>query len=412
MPNIYEQIGVRPIINASGPTTRLSGGIMDPEVADAMREATRYCVDIAELQARASEIIAEITGAEAGYVTSGAAAGLLLGTAACVTGPDPGKMNRLPDTGGMKNEVVISRSQRNFYDHAIRSVGVRLVEVGIADRYSGAGVRDTEAWEIADAITERTAAVCYVANPRSLPRLEEVVEVARAQGVPVIVDAAGQLPPRSNLRKYISQGADLVAFSGGKAIGGPQGSGILCGRRDLIMCVALQHLDMDVLKQQWNPPESLIDKSILPGAPHHGIGRPCKVGKEQIVGLLTALRLFAGAPLEERAAAWRDRMDELVAAAGDIPGCRFEIDTDSRPSEVPVTVLKLDESTLGVTALDVILELQRGSPSIHANTSRVSEGIVLFGPVCLKAGEPERVARRLRTILGAGPTGEDVVHHE
>ena len=298
MPNVYETIGVRTIINASGPSTRLSGGIMDPEVADAMHEASQYCVDIAELQARASEVIAEITGAEAGYVTSGAAAGLLLGTAACVTGPDPGKMNRLPDTEGMKNEVIMSRSQRNFYDHAIRSVGVKLVEVGIADRYSGAGVRDTEAWEIADAITERTAAVCYVANPRALPPLEEVVEVAHARGVPVIVDAAGQLPPRSNLQAYISMGADLVAFSGGKAIGGPQGSGILCGRRDLIMCVALQHLDMDVLKPQWNPPESLIDKSILPGAPHHGIGRPCKVGKEQIVGLLTALERFAGEHLD------------------------------------------------------------------------------------------------------------------
>ena len=401
MPNIYERIGVRPIINASGPSTRLSGGIMDPEVADAMHEASQYCVDIAELQARASEVIAEITGAEAGYVTSGAAAGLLLGTAACVTGPDPGKMNRLPDTEGMKNEVIMSRSQRNFYDHAIRSVGVKLVEVGIADRYSGAGVRDTEAWEIADAITERTAAVCYVANPRSLPSLEEVVEVAHAHGVPVMVDAAGQLPPRSNLQTFISQGADLVAFSGGKAIGGPQGSGILCGRRDLIMCVALQHLDMDVLKPQWNPPESLIDKSILPGAPHHGIGRPCKVGKEQIVGLLTALERFAGEYLEARAAAWRDRIDELVTAAGEIPGGRFTIDTDSRPSEVPVAVLKLNESVAGKTALDVVLALQGGDPPIQANTGRVSEGIVLFGPVCLKAGEPERVAQRLREILDA-----------
>ena len=401
MPNIYERIGVRTIINASGPSTRLSGSIMDPEVADAMHEASQYCVDIAELQARASEVIAEITGAEAGYVTSGAAAGLLLGTAACVTGPDPGKMNRLPDTEGMKNEVIMSRSQRNFYDHAIRSVGVKLVEVGIADRYSGAGVRDTEAWEIADAITERTAAVCYVAHPRALPPLEEVVEVAHAHGVPVIVDAAGQLPPRSNLQAYISMGADLVAFSGGKAIGGPQGSGILCGRRDLIMCVALQHLDMDVLKPQWNPPESLIDKSILPGAPHHGIGRPCKVGKEQIVGLLTALERFAGEHLEVRAAAWRDRMDKLVAATGEIPGCRFTIDTDSRPSEVPMAVLKLDESVAGKTALDVVLALQGGDPPIQANTGRVSEGIVLFGPVCLKAGEPDRVARRLREILDA-----------
>ena len=374
---------------------------MDPEVADAMREASQFCVDIAELQARASEIISEITGAEAGYVTSGAAAGLLLATAASVTGPDPGKMNRLPDTEGMKNEVIISRSQRNFYDHAIRSVGVKLVEVGIADRYSGAGVRDTEAWEIADAITERTAAVCYVANPHALPHLDEVVEVAHRYSVPVIVDAAGQLPPRSNLRDFISQGADLVAFSGGKAIGGPQSSGILCGRRDLIMCAALQHLDMDVLKRQWNPPKSLIDTSILPGAPHHGIGRPCKVGKEQIIGLLTALERFAGGQLEVRSALWRNRIDELVAAFGNIPGVEFTIDVYSRPSEIPMAVLKLDAAVLGKTALDILLELQQGNPPIQANPSRLSEGIVLFGPVCMKLGEPETVALRLREILGA-----------
>jgi len=392
-------MGVRPIINASGPTTRLSGSIMDSEVADAMREASQYCVDIAELQARASEIIAEITGAEAGYVTSGAAAGLLLGTAACVTGPDPGKMNRLPDTSGMRNEVIISRSQRNFYDHAIRSVGVKLVEVGIADRYSGAGVRDTEAWEIADAITEKTAAVCFVANPHALPPLKEVVSVAHSAGIPVIVDAAGQLPPRSNLHRFISEGADLVAFSGGKAIGGPQGSGILCGRRNLIMCAALQHLDMDVLKKQWDPPKSLIDKSILPGAPHHGIGRPCKVGKEQIVGLITALRGFSTDRLEERYKVWNARIKELVMAAGDIPGVGFTIDVRSRPSEIPMAEMQVDESVVGKTALDIVIELQQGKPCIQTNPGKVSEGIVLFGPLCLKPGEPEQVALRLKEII-------------
>src|SRR3954454_12182004 len=129
-----------------------------------MREASQYCVDIAELQARARAIIAEITGAEAGYVTSGAAAGLLLGTAACVTGLDPGKMNRLPNTAGMKDKVIVARRQRKFYDHAVRAAGVRLVEVGIADRFSGAGVRDCEAWELTDAITPQTAAILHVAT--------------------------------------------------------------------------------------------------------------------------------------------------------------------------------------------------------------------------------------------------------
>ena len=133
---------------------------MPPEVAAAMQEATQHCVDMAQLQGRASEIIADATGAEAGMVTAGASAGLLLGTAACLAGLDPARMNRLPDTTGMRDEAVVVRSQRNFYDHAVRTAGARLVEVGIADRFSGAGVRDAEAWEIDDAIGERTA-TCF-----------------------------------------------------------------------------------------------------------------------------------------------------------------------------------------------------------------------------------------------------------
>ena len=195
--DIYRELGIDPIINAVGPATRLSGSIMHPEVAEAMRQASERCVDIAQMQARAGEIIAEITGAEAGYVTSGAAAGLLLGTAACVTGLDPGKMNRLPDTSGMKNEVIMARSHRNFYDHAVRSVGIELVEVGIADRFSGAGIRDAEGWEIEAAISERTAAIVYVAYAHTQPSLEEVVAAARKGGVPVIVDAAGSCRRRA-----------------------------------------------------------------------------------------------------------------------------------------------------------------------------------------------------------------------
>jgi len=152
--NVYQRLGLRTAINAKGPATRLSGGIMRVEVAAAMAEASQHCIDIADLQARASVAIAAATGAEAGYVASGAAACLLLGTAACVVGLEPSRMARLPDTAGMKDEVVIVRSQRNFYDHAMRAAGVRLVEVGLPDRYAGAGVRDAEPWEIADAISQ------------------------------------------------------------------------------------------------------------------------------------------------------------------------------------------------------------------------------------------------------------------
>lgn len=401
MSNIYERLGVPTIINASGPATRLSGSIMPAEVAEAMKEASQYCVDIAQLQACASQYIAQVTGAEAGYVTSGAAAGLLLGTAACVTGLDPTKMNRLPDTRGMKNQVIMARSHRNFYDHAVRSVGVELVEVGIADRFSGAGVRDTEPWEISAAINERTAAVCYVAYTHSLPSLAEVVEVAHRAGVPVIVDAAGQLPPVENLKRFISTGADLVAFSGGKALRGPQSSGILCGRRALIEAVALQHLDLDIYFAQWNPPASLIDKSRLPGAPHHGIGRPCKVGKEEIVGLLTALRLFVEEDPQVRRGRWLQLMEALSTAIGELPHAQVSLANDPKRSEIPMLALQLDEEALGFSALELVKRLQDGVPGIHANPSQVSEGVVLFGPMCLKEGEPELVGKRVRALLQA-----------
>src|SRR6185312_11519441 len=263
--NIYRQRGIRTVINAKGPATRLSGGVMRPEVVAAMAEAARHCVDMAELEAHASQVIADVTGAEAGYVASGAAACLLLATAACVTGLEPGRMARLPETAGMKSEIIVVRSQRNFYDHAVRAAGIRWVEVGLPDRYAGAGVRDAEPWEIADAVTDLTAAVFYVADRFARPSLRDVVKVAHAAGVPVIVDAAAQLPPQANLRHFIAEGADLVAFSGGKAINGPQATGILCGRRDLVMAAALQHLDFDMLWEQWSPPPTLIDKERLKG---------------------------------------------------------------------------------------------------------------------------------------------------
>ena len=400
MANVYERLGVSTIINAVGPATRLSGSIMLPQVAQAMQEASQYCVDIAYLQARASQIIAEITGAEAGYVCSGAAAGLLLGTAACVTGLDPNKMNRLPDTQGMKNEVIVARSHRNFYDHAVRTAGVTLVEVGLPDRYVGSGVRDTEPWEIAAAINERTAAVLYVMYSHTRPPLEQVVEVAHAAGVPVIVDAAGQLPPTSNLQRFIAAGADLVAFSGGKAIRGPQSSGILCGRHDLIQAAALQHLDQDIYFEQWNPPPTLIDKSKLPGAPHHGIGRPCKVGKEEIVGLLTALRIFVEEDPEARRGRWRALMEALVQALEGANGAEVRLVDDRKRAEIPAVHMVLDEEVLGFSALDLVRRLQDGDPSIHANPSYVNEGIVAFGPMCLKEGEPEIIGARVKALLG------------
>lgn len=396
--NLYEKRGVRTLINAKGTATRLSGGIMRPEVTAAMAEAAKFCVDMAELQAHAAQVIARETGAEAGYVASGAAACLLLGTAACVTGLEPSKMARLPDTTGMKNEVVMVRSQRNFYDHAVRAAGVKIVEVGLPDRHAGAGVRDAEPWEIADAITERTAAVFYVADRYARPSLAEIVAVAHAAGVPVIVDAAAQLPPQSNLRRFIAEGADLVAYSGGKAIGGPQATGILCGRRDLVMAAALQHLDLDIFWEQWTPPATLIDKGRLKGVPQHGIGRPCKVGKEDVIGLLTALELFVAEGDAARHRRWLGQAQAVMAGLATLKGAKAVLTGADAIGEIPAIELTLGQGS-PLCALDLVIALQNGAPSIHVDPTWCDRGMVVINPMCLQAGEAEQVARAIALTL-------------
>jgi D-glucosaminate-6-phosphate ammonia-lyase len=234
MIELFERLNASSIINATGTITLHGGSAIDADITMAMAAAAQTSFDMADLQGRASEIIADCTGAEAGIVTSGASAGLLLGAAACMTGLDAALMGKLPDTSGMRNEFVVAHSHRNSYDHAVRAAGATLVEAGVADRVVGVGIRDTEPWEIERAITPRAAGIFYVARPDSLPDLPQVVAVARKASLPVLVDAAAELPPKSNLRRFIEDGADLVVFSGGKALGGPSASGILCGRRRLL----------------------------------------------------------------------------------------------------------------------------------------------------------------------------------
>ena len=388
--SLFERMGVLPIINAKGPATRLSGGTMRPEVLTAMNQAASTCFDMADLQAAASERIASATGAQRGLVTSGAAAGLLLATAAAVTGLDPGKMARLPDTNGMANEVVVARSQRNFYDHAVRAAGVRLVEVGLPDRYAGAGVRDAEAWEFADAIGPATAAVLWVADEQAQPALPSIVAVAHAAGVPVIVDAAAQLPPAGNLRHFIAEGADLVAFSGGKALGGPQASGILAGRRDLMMAAALQMLDLDVWIEQFRPNPDFIDLRLLKGLPPHGIGRTCKVGKEQIAGLLTALDLFLAESDAARTERWTAILTKLEEALRPVAG----LGTTLVPGPIPVLHLEL-----AVPAWPAVMALEGGSPSVRLDVARHAQGRLTINPICLGDADLGPLVARLTTVL-------------
>ena len=218
MPNIYESLNVKPVINAIGTFTRLSGSLMPPEVMQAMVEASQHFVCMEELQYQAGKVIAELTGAEAGYVTSGAQAGLVLSIAACITGLDPAKMDRLPHTAGMPNQVIMAKAHRNHYDHAVEAAGGHIVEVGSDDR--------CHPEEIAAAINDQTIAILHLPWPNGRITLTETVVVGRKHGIPVVVDGAGKLDNPENLRAFIAQGADLVAYSGGKYIRGATGVGL------------------------------------------------------------------------------------------------------------------------------------------------------------------------------------------
>ena len=222
MKNIYEELNVKKIINAAGMKTRLGGTLMHPEVIDAMHSAAKSFIDMEYLQSAASKVISEITGAEAGFVSSGAAAGLTLSAAACIANFDPSKMDKLPNTKDLNNEIIIPRSHRNTYDHAYRAAGAILKEAGVDDRMTGAGVRGVENIEIEDEITDKTVAIAYTANSWSSPSIDDVVKIANKHSLPLIVDAAAEIPPLSNLKNFIKKGASLVVFRGGKALRGPQ----------------------------------------------------------------------------------------------------------------------------------------------------------------------------------------------
>jgi len=367
---IFEGFGITPIINAYGTNTRLSAGPLSDEVAEAMREAASASVDILDLQAAACREITAATGAEAGFVTSGASAALLLAAAACMARLDAGAMNRLPATREGRCEFLISRSQRNMYDRAIETAGGRLVDVGIPDRVSGAGVRDASVGDFADAITPRTAGILHVAQANAEPPLRDITRIAREAGLPVIVDAAAQLPPAVNLRRFFEEGADLVAFSGGKAIGGPQASGILAGRGPLVASALAQMLDLDLPEAQFRPPAEFGALSQLAFLPRTGIGRSCKVGREEVMGLLVALRRFTCDDATTRQARWQSRLDAVRAAAG-LP---FEL---GMQGEIPLLLLRCPDAA----AMEA--RLRAGRPCVHVNPARLREGILTINPLSL-----------------------------
>ncbi|MGD9723151.1 MAG: aminotransferase class V-fold PLP-dependent enzyme [Pirellulales bacterium] len=395
--SIYDQFGLQPIINASGAVTRLGGAPMPDAVLDAFRAAAVDSVPLDLLQGAASRIIAEATGTEAALVTAGAAAALTLGAAAILSGGDPGRMERLPNCEGFPCEFVVAREHRNGYDHAVRAAGARLVEVGFHESASGAGMRRVEAWEYEAAFGPRTAGVLYVLTDGSRPPLADVVARAHANHLPVLVDAAGELPPRANLQKIPASGADLVVFSGGKAIRGPQATGILCGRRALVGAAALQMLDIDEHADLWQPPLELIDREALLGMPRQGIGRAMKVSKEQIVALVTALRLFVRGDYDAELAGYTRRLQSIAdALAGAAARCTLHTANGER---MPMLEIAVDETKLGRSAIEVCRRLRAGSPPCYVGHWALDEGQLLLNPLHLNDERTRELARRLREEL-------------
>jgi D-glucosaminate-6-phosphate ammonia-lyase len=387
----------RRVINARGNSTKVGGCVLAPEVIAAMAEAASYYARIEDLQDAASEVIARATGAEAGYVTAGAAASLAMAAAAAIARLDPAAMNRLPDTAGLPNEIVMIRRHRNDYDHALRLAGARIVEVGFG-HYEW-----TFPYEIEASIGPQTAALFYLANdPVPSVPLEEFIRIAHAHGLPVIVDASVALPPASNLHAIVGMGADLVAFSGGKHIQGPQASGILAGRKDLILSAALQHQDQDVYPETW-PRRNLVEEGRIPGPPHHGIGRPMKVGKEEIVGLVAALELYVRRDFDAEYAGWLRDLDTIVGGLEGLPGIaarRADPEPGSLP-QVPIAFVTVDQERAGLSAAELINRLSDGDPVIVPVEGRASRGVVGILPQALLPGDAAEIVAAIRSLVRA-----------
>ncbi|MCH8222645.1 MAG: aminotransferase class V-fold PLP-dependent enzyme [Chloroflexi bacterium] len=375
----YKALGLRPIINATCHHTRVGGTLIRDEVLDAMRAAAAHHVDMNRLQKAAGEIIARHTHAEAGLVVSGCAAAILAGTAAVLTGKDPVKMQELPHLDDMKNEVIAERFPRRTtdngaeyihygYAHAVKTTGIQFVEVG------DGSVTTPE--ELDAVFTPDTAMVYWgTGETGGNLRVEEVVEIADRHDVPVLVDNSNSLPPKRHLWRYIDAGAALVTFSGGKGIRGPQGSGILAGRADLIEAAAMQ------------------------SAPTQGIARVAKVSKEEVVGLVTALEMYAAEDEETLLTDQRARADILFGRLDGIANASVELlDPDHRGRLYPTVWLTVGPET-GMTAAQVLEKLENGDPSIAAMSHSDPQIVRLDVRLC-EEWEIDAVATRLHEILG------------
>ncbi len=359
---LYASLGVKPVINGVGVVTVLGGSIMPPEVVQAMQDAGRYFIPLPELQKKVGARLAELLQAPAAMVTCGAASAITVGTAACLSQGDPAKLRQLPNRDGIKYEVIQQKSHRSGYEHQMELCGAKIVSVETRE-------------ELEAAINERTGMMFFLnkAEPNGKISAEEFVKIGKARGIPTMNDAASDATPKENLWKYTKMGFDLVIFSGGKALRGPQASGLLLGRKDL------------------------IEASYPAMSPFGGIGRGMKVGKEELMGLLAAVERYLKV---DHAAEWKqleERVASIRGALKNVKGVRTERHIPVIANEVPHVTVHWDEAAKGLTTQQVGEKLLAGDPAIHVQ--RPGKGELLISVWMMRGNEHEIVGRRLKEIF-------------
>jgi L-seryl-tRNA(Ser) seleniumtransferase len=366
--SIYAELGVRTLINARGVATFYSSTLMPPEVHRAMERASEHYVEIVELQRAAGARLAKFAGTEAAMVCSGSAACIAQATAGCIAGTDPERISRLPDTEGMKNEVIITH--RNVWDRSIALAGARLVVVN--------SLAELEA-----AINEKTAMMEYEYGDSGPVKLEEAIAVCKRRGVPFMLDGAAMCPPFERLKFLASLGPDMFCVSGGKGLQGPQCSGILFGRKDL------------------------IEAAMRNGSPYEGsICRPMKVGKEEIIGALAAVEWSSKRDYKADCRVWEARMQYIIKELAAVPGVKAELYYRKIGNEVPHVGLWWDEAALGRTKQQVVEALRRGEPQIEVIGGQLREMVKKEAPAPIKekpaSGEPVRLISIVSNTLRPG----------
>ncbi len=371
---LLEEIGAKKVINAWGTVTTLGGTTMSGEVIEAMREASKVYVDMKDLQKKAGSFIAEMLHVEAACISSGAAAGLVLATAACITGGDTERILDLPKASYSRNKIVVQKLHRNAFINILRTAGAEIIRVG--------GEKETTARDFEDTLDDTVAAVMYFVfepQPGALPP-EEVLKISHRKGVPVIIDAAAELPPVQNLEKFAKMGADLVVFSGGKAIGGPNDTGLILGRKDLIeTCMRLEYY------------EYVGSETVAL------LGRPMKVSKEDMLALVMALRQYLQRDHNEEMKLWEGKVDYMVSelsksklpkARKVYPGSGHSV----RPLVIPRAAIDFNESTTGMKAEEISEWLKAGDPPIYVYAK---DNVLFLNPQCLQDQEEKIIVSKL-----------------